>query len=305
MQHHFADLLDREGNYWTIIPNDQRFSFSVAHELEDRTLVKSLTISKQDENWRQIFECPNLEELTLSNPSQEQVQEIGKLVQLKRLRLSFFRAADISFISSLYNLEELVFEYVSGFSDLSPLQRLPALRSLHLENLRRVSSFDGLKGIAGLQYLYISGTLDWNQPISDFSFLEGLPSLDYFGLGFVSCKAGFPVLFPALGLKKLRRLSVGIATFHTKEYAFLNVALPHVVKGYVKNETCWRPYYYIDQNNIYFLGKGTRAMKPKASNAAAKKQAAVEQFEIYTREAEELLRNAWPALACPAGNAAN
>ncbi|MDV7695755.1 leucine-rich repeat domain-containing protein [Chryseobacterium soli] len=290
MKHHFADLLYREENYWTIVPNYERFAYSIKHGMMEKTEVRVLTISKHDENWKEVFDCPNLEELSLDSPTKEQVEAIKELKQLKRLRLSFFRAKDIEFIGSLENLEEVAFEYVSGFSDLSPMQKLKKLRSLHLENLRKVSNFDGLRGIDSLQYLLIDGTLDWNQPIDDFSFLEGLPDLEFLNLRFVGNKSEFPALLPFLTLKKLKRLMVGIATFSTKEYAFLNIALPHVIKGYTDDEISWSPYYQFNNGDIYFLGKGSRTVKNNSSTAADKKEAALRQFEIYIQEAEELIK---------------
>lgn len=291
MKHHFADLLDREEDYWTMVPNHKRFAYSIKHEMREKTEVRVLTISKHDENWKEVFNCPNLEELTLDDPTKEQVEAIKELTQLKRLRLSFFRAKDIEFIGSLENLEEVAFEYVSGFSDLSPMQKLKKLRSLHLENLRKVSNFDGLKGIDCLQYLHIDGTLDWSQPIDHFSFLEGLPNLEVLSLGFVTNKTEFPALLSILTLKKLRRLRIGMATFPTKEYAFLNSALPNVIKGYTDDEISWAPYYQNDKENIYFLGKGSRTVKLNAPGAADKKEAATKQFEIYKKEAEDLIKN--------------
>src|SRR5439155_14457709 len=116
------------------------------------------------------------EELTLHNPSKEQIEAISKLTQLKRLRVTFFRATDIEFIGDLHNLEELILEYVSGFSHLTPLLSLTKLKSVHFENLRSVTNFDGLRGLNSLRYLHIGGTLDWNQPIQNFDFLKGLPN---------------------------------------------------------------------------------------------------------------------------------
>jgi hypothetical protein len=155
MKHHFGDFLDRTGDYWTTIPNRERFALIADFKIADKDAVKILTISKhQDgEHWRQVFDCPSLEELTLHDPSKEQVQAIRRLTDIKRLRVTFFRATDIDFISDLLDLEELILEYVSGFSDLTPLSKLTKLKSLHFENLRRVSNFDGLKGLNSLRYL--------------------------------------------------------------------------------------------------------------------------------------------------------
>ena len=29
MRHHFGDLLDRDGGYWTIIPNRERYAYRI------------------------------------------------------------------------------------------------------------------------------------------------------------------------------------------------------------------------------------------------------------------------------------
>ena len=230
MKHHFGDFLDRTGDYWTTIPNRDRFAFIADFEIANKDEVKILTISKtQDKkHWEQIFDCPNLEELTLHEPSKEQIHAIGRLTNIKRLRVTFFRAQDIEFIGELYNLEELILEYVSGFSDLKPLSKLTKLKSVHFENLRRVSNFDGLTGLNSLRYLHIDGTLDWNQPIENFEFLKGLPNLEVFSLGWVTNKSEFPAFLPVLTLKHLKKIKIISNTFPTKEFAFLQQALPNV-----------------------------------------------------------------------------
>lgn len=286
MKHHFGDLLDRTGDYWTTIPNQQRYSFIADRIIGKKEQVKILTISKyQDKkHWEQVFDCPNLEELTLHDPGKEQVQAIRSLKQLKRLRVTFFRAKDLDFIADLPNLEELVLEYVSGFSDLSPLARLKKLRSLHLENLRRVSDFDGLSGLRSLRYLYISGTLDWNQPISHFSFLQGLPGLEVFSLGFISCKAGYPALLPLTKLKKLKKIRIGRNMFTTPEFAFLKAAFP-MLEG-CDWDLCW------DYNGNYeFLGKRAGFVRKNSPLANERCAAFIASFEKMKKEAEAIIRS--------------
>jgi hypothetical protein len=75
MKHHFGDFLDRTSDYWTTIPNRERYAFIADFQIANKDEVKVLTISKiQDKfNWEQIFDCQNLEELTLQDPSKEQV----------------------------------------------------------------------------------------------------------------------------------------------------------------------------------------------------------------------------------------
>lgn len=286
MKHHFGDFLDRTGDYWTTIPNRERFAFISDFEISNKDEVKILTISKSQEkaHWEQIFDCPNLEELTLHDPSKEQVKAIGRLTNIKRLRVTFFRATDIEFIGELINLEELILEYVSGFSDLSPLLKLTKLKSLHFENLRRVSNFDGLQGLTSLRYLHIDGTLDWNQPIENFEFVKGLPNLEVFSLGFIINKTAYPAFLPLLHLKKLKKIKIVRDTFKTNEFAFLTVALPHV-------EGCDWDLFWDMKDRFTFLGK--RAGLVYKSNPLLKQKCDefTSLFEQLKNEASTLIKS--------------
>lgn len=228
MKHHFADFIDREGDYWSIVPNGERFSYSIKNLSPEISGIKIITISKDDENWEQIFQLSELEEITLHNPSKEQISSINRLTNIKRLRITHCRLKDIDFIRPLINIEELVLEYVSGFSDLSPLRSLTKLRSLHFENLRRIKDFKGLSGINSLKFLYINGTVDWKQPIENFEFLSGLPNLEVLSLIWVINKSPFPAFKPVLKLNNLKKIKVLRNMFPTEEFAFLELALPTV-----------------------------------------------------------------------------
>ncbi len=282
MKHHFTDLLDRDGEYWTIVPNIERYTYSLNENIVNKNEVRIITISRENENWRQIFHLPNLEELTLHQPSKEQLETVGELTQLTRLRITHARPKNIDFISNLKNLEEIVFEYVSGFSDLSPLNKLKKLKSLHLENLRRVSNFDGLRTLKSLKYLHIDGTLDWNQPIEDFNFLEGIPNLEVFSLGFIINKSDYPVLLPVLKLKNLKKIKIGRATFDTKEYAFLEMAIPDV-KG-CSWDLCWEYYEWFE-----FLGKRAGRVKCNNPKASEKCKEFIEKYEKMKVEANDII----------------
>lgn len=284
MKYHFGDLLDRSADYWTIVPNQERYAYNLNLDINDKDQVKILTISKYDDKWEQVFDCTNLEELTLHDPSKEQVQAIGKLTQLKRLRVTFFRAKDINFIGDLLNLEELVLEYVSGFSDLTPLLKLNKLRSLHLENLRRVTNFDGLSGLESLQYLYISGTVDWNQPIENFEFVKGLPNLEVFSLGFIINKTEYPALLPLLHLKKLKKIMIGLNTFTSNEFAFLQVAFPNV-KG------CDWDLFWEFGDRYTFLGKRAGYVSKNSPLLKEKFDKFKQTFEKLKDEAALLIKN--------------
>lgn len=292
MKHHFADLLDREDDYWTIVPNIERHSYSADEVIDDKQNAKVVTVNRHNSNWKQIFDLPNLEELTLHEPSKEQVESIKELKNLKRLRLSHFGAKEIEFISTLINIEELVFEYVSGFSDLSPLRNLTKLKSLHLENLRRVSNFEGLSGIRSLRYLHIDGTLDWSQPIENLEFLKGLPNLEVFALGFVKVQQEYPAFVPILELQNLKRVKIGLGTLETEEYAFIQVAQPDVKCGAHGKHMPWTPYTDWGEDSILPLGKGKRSFLKDPKDANAKCTQLEADFEKYREQAKDIIKKA-------------
>jgi hypothetical protein len=237
VKHHFGDLLDRDGDYWTVIPNRERYEYSLCNVPSGSKEITIATIGKNDDNWEVIFTLPNIEEVTLHEPSHDQIGKISQLWnKIRRLRITHARLTNIDFISSLVNVEELVLEYVSGFSDLAPIRSLNNLKSLHLENLRKVFEFSGLKGIESLRYLRIDGTLDWKQPIANFEFLHGLPNLEVLSFGQVINKTEFPAFLPALSLKKLKKIRIPNNLFPAKEYALLSVILTGV------NGANWGPY---------------------------------------------------------------
>jgi hypothetical protein len=255
MRHHFGDLLDRDGDYWTIIPNFKRYAYRVGDLPNGSSEITIITIGKQDENWERIFTFPNLVEVTLHEPSGEQLEAARELTGINRLRITHARPHSIDFIRSLVNVEELVLEYVSGFTDLSPLRDLPRLRALHLENLRKVSNFDGLAGIKNLKYLKIHGTLDWLQPIDSFDFLRGLPNLEVLGAWQFACKKPYPVMLPVMTLKHLKKLMIN-GYLPVEEFALMEECLPGV-KG-----ADWGPYQIQPSSYVELSLEDIRASLP-------------------------------------------
>lgn len=257
MRHHFGDFLDRVGGYWTTIPNRDRYAYRIGDVPSGSKEVTIVTIGKEDENWSRALTLPNLEELTLHEPTQEQLEAISELRSLKRLRVTHARPRSIEFIESMHGVEELVLEYVSGFADLSPLRGLKRLRALHMENLRRVSNFSGLSGIDSLRYLAVYGTLDWKQPIENFEFLRGLPKLEVLALWQIISKKAFPALLPAVSLRCLKKLRLHGSYLAPEEYALLEEAL-RGVEG-----AAWGPYRTVAHSYLTLPSTDIRAQLPE------------------------------------------
>ncbi len=255
MKHHFGDMIDREGGHWTTLPNVERYSFSISDVIAGSKDVTIVTVGKNDESWERIFTLPNLKEVTFHEPTSRQLESIGELGTIERLRITHARPKSIDFIRRSKKVEELVLEYVSGFEDLSPLRDLPKLRALHLENLRRVSDFSGLSGVSNLRYLAIYGTLDWKQPVRDFGFLGGLPALEYLGLWQFITKQPYPAMIPIRKLSRLQKLNLHGSYLDTAEYALIEECLQgRGVKG-----ATWGPYRKTAYRQIPLPGSDVRS----------------------------------------------
>ncbi|WP_424940908.1 hypothetical protein [Aliiroseovarius sp. S253] len=179
MKFHWADFLDREGGHWTMTPNDERFKFWVEDCLELPQDTTTVTIGRDVQGIEHLQNLPALEEVTLHETNQAQIEAVSQCDQIKRLRITHARPKSIAAIAKLKKLEEVVLEYVSGFDDISPLAELPELRSLHMENLRAMRDFSPLGQCAKLRYLTISGTFDWPQPVNSISFAANIGTLEF------------------------------------------------------------------------------------------------------------------------------
>lgn len=284
MKHHWGDFLDRDGNYWTIVPNRERYSSRLDDANEESSI---LTMYGTDIGYERIRDFPGLEELTLHEPSREQLYLLSDLVQLRRLRITHARPKDLKFIEPLANVEQLVLEYVSGFSDLSPLSRLSKLRALHAENLRRVTDFAGLSGLNSLKFLSIYGTLDWKQPIANFEFVSGLPNLEVLSMWQVINETAFPATLPVLSLKRLRKIKMSWSVLPAEEYALLEAGMPHV------EGADWGPFteFKRPEGDVWyeFTGKGSGAVKRGSKNAETRCAQFAEKYSHMKERAAPLI----------------
>lgn len=250
MKHHFGDFLDRSRGYWTIVPNRERWSYHFEDVNDAPANTSIITVKKGDKNWPRIRELPDLRELTLHEPSNDQLVFVENLTALTSLRITHARPKDLEFLRKLNSLRELVLEYVSGFDQLDPLSDLSELRSLHLENLRRVKSYSGLGSCKSLQYLSIDGTFDWKQPIEGMTFLRSIETLEFLRLANVRISADAPVLSALVPLNNLKYLSIPMNTLPLDDFAFIEATRPDIEgavrPAYLINESVRRPISGID-----------------------------------------------------------
>jgi hypothetical protein len=219
--------MTQRSDYWTIsedrawwMPHFPR----VADAPED---ISTLTITRDDKNWRRARDFAHLVELTLHNPDQAQLEALADFPKLTALRISVARPKTLRMLEGHNALRELVLEHVSGVSDLGPLGHLSSLTALHLENLRRVSDFSALGSLHSLRYLAIKGT-EWSQPIESFDFLGAMKALEFLELLAVRPPQRPFLLTSLLQLDQLLRMELGIDVFPLEEFAWLAANLAHV-----------------------------------------------------------------------------
>lgn len=228
MKHHYADFLDRTGDTWTLTPNAQRWSCHVDDLVDVPDDIERLMVTAGDRNWERMLQLPLLRELTLHEPSQAQLASLAQLPQLTALRISHARPKTLAMLEGMQALRELVLEYVSGFNDLSPVGRLPALSALHLENLRRVSDFSGLAGAPALRNLAVMGTLDWNQPVADPGFLAQLPALEAVSITWFRSPLVSGLPGALMRVPKLRKVHFSMSELPLEDFARIQAWLPNV-----------------------------------------------------------------------------
>lgn len=278
VNHHWGDFLDRTvKGMWTMSANAQRWRhhYSDLEEAPEDTSI--LTLTRDDQNWRRATQLKGLRELTLHQPSQEQLAALESFPQISALRISHARPKDLNFLLGQPALRELVLEYVSGFKDISPVGKLPNLVALHCENLRAVRDFSGLAASRSLELLSIQGTLDWNQPVESFDFLGDIESLKYVSVSWCRAPDEDHPFLSVLKLSHLRKFDVGMNTVPLEVHAWLKARLPSV-------DGVQRPAFFRGDGdksspNAYLLGKGERWITGKEETVAAKCRAHAERFE--------------------------
>jgi hypothetical protein len=321
MLHHSGNMLEHASGYWTVVPNAERHAYRIGDVPAGSPEITIATIGKSDTNWRHVVTLPNLEELTLHEPSAEQLEALSDLPGLTRLRVTHAKLQTLDRLRPLKKTRELVLEYVSGFTDLSPLSAMTELRSAHFENLRRVSCFEGLP--PSLAYLSIYGTLDWNQPIA-VEFLRARERLEVLALWQVINKSPYPALLPASALASLKKLRVAPSYLAPEECALLEELFSGVDGGtfgpFKKLTYVWKPLpaddirsrLPVDVINAHhpeilirydgtreiadpesewfvFTRKGAGRAKCTSANADAKCRAYAERYDAMKQRARALL----------------
>ncbi len=121
--------------------------------------------------------CEQLRDLTLTNYNHSNLDALPTLSSLSQLSLFVTKIASLAGIQRFSNLEKLVLFKASKLERIDCLVGIMRLlRSIEIEECKRIASYDFLRKLENLNRLIITKCA----PIDSLSFLKSLPSLDFF-----------------------------------------------------------------------------------------------------------------------------
>ena len=152
------------------------------------------------------------------------VRTLPTIPGLRALSLYQIGKADLGPLAGLASVEHLLISWAHHLVDLSWLARLPKLRTLYLDDLKRVD-LDTLPGLPALRALHLGGGMWSTLKVASFAPLRRVPNLRYLQLSNVKPIDGS--LEPLAALRGLREL-LAPNVFEVEECARLSAALPGV-----------------------------------------------------------------------------
>ena len=163
------------------------------------SLVRLNVRSRRLNDIRALGGLPNLRKLHLTAPALVNLEPLHHLRALAFLTLQLRALRDLRCLTELHHLAMLSMGFCERVTDLSPLQRLPGLRSLRLRHVAPNLSLDGLMGHPALRQLIIAR---WRG--ADLTPVASLPTLEDLRLIHVDASS----VAPLAGLPRLERLTL-------------------------------------------------------------------------------------------------
>jgi len=137
-------------------------------QLERVSIMKYGGLSLMD-----FEKLPNLKELFLYEPRSISLEGIGSLEKLERLEISNAKKLkDLGDLEDLLSLKKLFLHGAKHLEDLHPVMYLKNLRILNLDNLGKISSIKFLETLKNLEEFYMAEST--NIEDGDLSVLEHL-----------------------------------------------------------------------------------------------------------------------------------
>lgn len=213
-------------------------------------IPSEIAIQGKTKNLERLKEFSGIEKLWLFTVNQSEFDLILQYVNPKILYVYEMRVEDLSSLELLSGAEKLYLCWNTKAAKLWDLTKNINLKTLSIEDFKRLNSLDPLQYCQTLQELHLSGGI-WNtlnidtlEPLKQLTFLKNL--------GLSNIRVKDESLEPLTHLHNLVELEIS-NQFLTEEYARLSVALPDTKCDYFK------PYVKlndsIDGKDIMIIGK--------------------------------------------------
>mgnify|MGYP001770233273 CR=1 FL=1 len=242
-----------------------------------------IAIQGKTKNLERLKELSSIEKLWLYTVNQTEFDIIVQYVKPKIFYVYEMRVEDLSSLELLSNTERIYLCWNTKASKLWDLSKNANLKSLSIEDFKRLNDLEPLQYCRTLEELRLSGGI-WNTlKIDTLEPLKKLTNLRYLSLTNIRVKD--ESLEPLTHLSKLEELIIS-NQFPTEEYARLSVALPHTKCDY------FQPYVKlndsIDGKDIMVIGK----RKPFLNSLTDvnKLQKYEEQFRSFQEKYKEQLK---------------
>jgi|GEM_PF-2212316 hypothetical protein len=141
------------------------------------TKLRLLDLSRySEENLERMKDLSNLKTLVLSRGRLRTLKGIEHISQLERLLItSCSQLEDLTDICCLESLKDLAISGCKNIVDVSPIENLKNLTTLILENLGEIASIRPLANLFGLERFGFAGSTNIRD--GDLAILVGLPNL--------------------------------------------------------------------------------------------------------------------------------
>ena len=141
----------RQLNHLSINTTDKKeIDFSVFPHLTSVTLA-----------WRPkaktLFSCIQLRDLFLGRYTGNDLSEVGRLKNLKYLRINTGSVISLDGISQITGLEELWLAQATKLEDINDMLKLRSIKRLRIDNCKRIKNIDSVK-MMGVPQLELAGT---------------------------------------------------------------------------------------------------------------------------------------------------
>jgi len=189
--------------------------------LERFTQLKTLYLEGQTKGISVLSKLVSLEDLTLRSITLPDLSSLVGLVNLLALDIKLGGTKELGLLPRIGKLRYLELWMIKGFSDLSPVGRLPHLRYLFLQSLRRVETLPDLRADVELRRAHLEAM----RGLTDLRPLKSAPRLEQLVLSDMG-HLRLEDLQPLVGLSQLKAATFGLGSLRKSDAAEALFRLP-------------------------------------------------------------------------------